>query len=143
MLLVLGLPTLVGLLLYRSDRATVLLPLLKATVVRGFTDILPVVMATNSLGYAAALSLILTTCVILWPRSGNALGDGLDRLSTKAKQLKVALYVGTFLLVVSVLLMRSLFQWVPTFVSQPGDTDWKIIEGFNTTVVSVEGGSTP
>lgn len=90
----------------------------------------------NTLGYAAALSLVLATCTILWPSSDS----GIKWLSAKVKQLKVALYAGTLLLVGSVLLLRSLFQWSLTFISQPDQSSWKAIEGFNTSVTSAEGG---
>jgi hypothetical protein len=94
---------------------------------------------TNSLIYAAAFALVISACAILRPRkaitethdgnerdaareravSGDASVDPAKKLSVisgQMKDLRVVLYVGTLLLVISVLLLNAVNQWSISFI---------------------------
>jgi hypothetical protein len=72
----------------------------------------------NSLGNAATFALLLTICAVLLPTPAEPYPAGLKQLSQKVKALRVILYVGTLLLVTTMLLKNSIFQWALAYTSQ-------------------------
>lgn len=72
----------------------------------------------NSLGNAATFALLLTICEVLLPTPLDPYPAGLKQLSQKMKSLRTILYAGTLLLVVTMLLKNSTFQWALAYTSQ-------------------------
>ena len=115
---------------------------LNVTVKLEVEHIVAVMNGVNSTGLAAAFALVLASCAILLPSRSNSSNDGLRQLSKRMNYLRSVLYVGTLVLVVGVLLMKSIFQWSLAFIRQPGDGDAveKIVEGFTSSIVAADAG---
>ena len=72
----------------------------------------------NSIGNAAAISLLLTSCVTLLPSDHPSPVDELKQLSKRMKSLRLVLYTGTLTLVLAMLLQKSIYQWALAYTSQ-------------------------
>ena len=129
-----------GLLLFRlgEDWAPVLTPLVNQVLradVEGATFWVPF---GNALGLGMAFVIILTACAVLWPARG---GPG---VAARAGFMRVLLYTGMVLLVMSVLRMGATFRWalaVLSSASSPDDRTVKLIEGLASSVTWAEAGS--
>lgn len=72
----------------------------------------------DSLGNAALSSLLLSIWATLWLSKGTSLPEGIKPLSQKMKYLRLILYLGTLLLVVTMLLKKSIYQWSLAYTTQ-------------------------
>jgi hypothetical protein len=131
-----------GFLLYdlKDLYMPVLKTLLEKTVIVDMKEIVEVMTRVNAIGFAASFTLVLTSCAILLPPHNNSSPDGLRELSKRMNYLRVVLYVGTLLLVVGVLLMKSIFQWSLAFIPRSGEGVEKIVEGFTSSIVAADAG---
>jgi len=143
-LITLALSTAFGVSLYRFKELymPILKELIEKTVIVDMGAIVQVTNRVNSIGFAVSFALVLASCAILLPPHNNSSPDGLKELSKRMNYLRLVLYVGTLLLVVGVLLMRSIFQWSLAFIPQTegGDGVNKIVEVFTSSIVAAEAG---
>ncbi len=119
---------------------SILKPLLEKTVKTDMGQIVEVANRVNSIGFAASFTLVLASCAILLPPNNHSSPDGLRELSKRMNYLRLVLYVGTLLLVVGVLLMRSIFHWSLAFIPPTEDGVDKIVESFTSSIVTAEAG---
>ena len=106
------------------------------------TDVPAIAGLTNfldSVGNAAAFAVLLASCATLWPAHERSLPEGLRQLSQRMKYLRTILYSGTLLLVVTILLKSSIYQWSLAFTSRE-DAAVKTASAFVSSLLSVEGG---
>ncbi len=138
--ILMALSTLLGLTLhyFKDLYMPVLKGLLEKTIVVDVTNIVQVANTINSIGFAASFSLVLASCAVLLPTSGQGL-DRLKKLSTRMNDLRAILYTGTLMLVAGVLLMRSLFNWSIAFIPQTAQ-DIEVADIFNSGILSAEAG---
>lgn len=111
----------------------------------------------NALTYAASFSLVCASCAILVPRSpiesklsnlneSNSeasasdeaiLNSRLDLISEQMKDLRIVLYIGTFLLIAGSLRMSALAQWSVAYISSNAV---EAAQTLNTSAIAVTGG---
>jgi hypothetical protein len=132
----------IGFSLYRNPESymNTLKALLEHTVNVDMANIFQVTNLTNSIGFASSFALVIASCAILLPPYKDSSPKGLRELSIRMNYLRIVLYVGTLLLVVGVLLMRSIFQWSLAFIPQTEKGVEKIVESFTSSIVSAEAG---
>lgn len=114
-------------------------PLFENTIRNDVTNIRDVMVRLNSFGFAAVIFAALASCTILYSPNENTSPAGLKQLSVKMKNLQLILYVGTIMLIVGVLLMRSMYHWSLTFISRDAALT-EAVKGFFTNLLSAEGG---
>lgn len=136
-----SLSSIFGILLYnhRKQYMSVLLPIFEKTIERDLKNIADVMTQVNSFGFAVCLFAVLATCSILYSANDKASRTGLKQLSTKMKYLQLILYVGTVMLVVGVLLIRSMYQWSLAFILRD-EQAIKVAESFYSNLLAAEGG---
>jgi hypothetical protein len=93
----------------------------------------------DSLGNAAAFSLLLTSCATLLPSYEPSFPGGAKQLARRMKYLQGVLYAGTFLLVTTILLKKSIYQWSLAFTSRE-EGAVRVAEKFISSLLAVEGG---
>lgn len=135
----------IGFTLYKNPESymNVLKTLIQSTVKVDITNIFQVTNLVNSIGFALSFALVLASCAILLPPCKDSYPKGLKELSVRMNYLRTVLYVGTFLLVVGVLLMRSIFQLSLAFIPGIPGTEAgaeKIVESLTSSIVSGEAG---
>jgi hypothetical protein len=132
----------VGFTLYKNPESymNTLKALIEKTVIVDMTNIVQMMNLIHSIGFASSFALVLASCAILLPIRNNSSPKGLKELSIRMNYLRTVLYVGTLILVVGVLLMRSIFQWALAFISQTEAGAEKIVESFTSSIVSAEAG---
>lgn len=111
--------------------------LLEKTVQVDVTNIVQIANSVNSIGLAAAFSLVLASCAVLLPTTQKGI-VALKQLSTKMTYMRAVLYVGTLMLVSGVLLMTGLFSWSKTFISQT-EANLEIVDTFTSGVLNTSG----
>lgn len=112
--------------------------LFEKTISHDVTRITQATTFNDSLGYAAAFSLVLASFAILFPPH-SADAKGLEQLSERMGDLRLVLYVGTLMLVTTVLLTRAIFQWSLAFIVQEKQS-LETAEAFYSSLTSMEGG---
>jgi hypothetical protein len=138
--LVLVLSFLVGLYLY--NHAEMHMAIFLALFEKTITDVPSVKQTTNlldSLGNAAAFSLLLASCATLSPSYTTSFPEGMKELSKRMKYLRTILYAGTLLLILTVLLKKSIYQWSLAYTSQEARAA-KTAASFVSNLLTVEGG---
>lgn len=93
----------------------------------------------NSFGFSVCLMLCLTICVILYAPVKPTNPEGLVQGSQKMRYLRTVLYLGTMILVIGMLLIRSVQQWSLAFMLRSEQTI-KTAENFFSNLLAVEGG---
>jgi hypothetical protein len=137
----LGLSAAVGLVLYLNPDVHMVIfsKLFKLTIVKDVFPIERITNLLNSIGNAVAFSLMLASCATLLPSHDRRSLRGLKQLSTRMSYARAILYAGTFLLVTTVILKSSLFQWSLAFTSHEPQLN-KVAMSFVSNLLSVEGG---
>jgi cytochrome b561 len=130
-----------GILLYnhREQYMSVIIPIFEKTIEYDLKNIADVMTQVNSFGFAVCLFVVLATCSILYSANDEASRTGLKQLSTKMKYLQLILYVGTIMLVVGILLIRSMYQWSLAFILRD-EQAVKVAESFYSSLLAAEGG---
>jgi hypothetical protein len=113
-------------------------PLLKSTISQDLEAAKYIMVLANSFGFSVALFLALASCAVLYSRNTGAYPDSLKQIATQSKYLRLVLYVGTFMLVSGVLLIRSVYQWSLAFLLRD-DQAVKVAERFFSDLLSIEG----
>jgi hypothetical protein len=127
-------------LLYNPNHfMSVFTPLINKTIVNDVSNVADVIIRLNAFGFAVVLSAILATCAILYSPQDNSHPTGLKQLSIKMKYLRLILYVGTIMLVVGVLHIRTVYNWSLAFILRDGE-GLKVAEGFFSNLLAAEGG---
>jgi hypothetical protein len=93
----------------------------------------------NSFGFAVCFLLYLTVSSILFSPVRRANPEGFLDGAQKMKYLRTILYVGTLILVIGMLLIRSVQQWSLAFIERDEQLI-KIAENFFSNILAVEGG---
>ena len=110
---------------------------------RGISDDLPqaqwLLKFVNSFGFAVCILLYLTISVILFSPIKRANPEGLVEASQKMKYLRTILYLGTLILVIGMLLIRSVHQWTLVFMLRTEATV-KTVENFFSNLLALDGG---
>jgi hypothetical protein len=109
----------VGVFLYANPalHMRVFLVIFEKAITEDVPAIAQITNFLNSLGNAAAVSLLFATCATLLP-SEETYPEGMKQLSKRMKYLRFILYSGTLLLVVTILLKKAIFQWSLAYTSQ-------------------------
>jgi hypothetical protein len=111
----------------------------KNTIVKDVPSIERITNLLDSIGNAAAFCLLLTSCAILLAPYHLSFPQGLRELSRRMSYARSVLYTGTLLLIVTILLKGSLYQWSLAFTSrEPAAV--KIASSFVSSLLAVEGG---
>ena len=110
----------------------------KKTIAHDVPSIELITNFLNSLGNAAAFSLLLTSCATLLASYINSYSEGLDQLANRMKKLQIVLYTGTVLLVATMLLKNSIFQWALAYLSQE-EQFTEIARDFVSSLLSMDG----
>jgi hypothetical protein len=113
-------------------------PLLGLTISHDLEAAKHILVLANSFGFSVALFLTLASCAVLYSRNTGAYPDALKQIGTQMKYLRLVLYLGTFMLVSGVLLIRSVYQWSLAFLLRD-DQAVKIAERFFSDLLSIEG----
>lgn len=110
---------------------------------RGISADLPqaqwILKFVNSFGFAVCIMLYLTISAILFSPLKRTNPEGLLEASQKMKYLRTILYLGTLILVIGMLLIRSLHQWTMVFMLRTEGTV-KIAENFFSNLLALDGG---
>lgn len=130
-----------GVFLYfnRDEYLRIFIPLINATIREDLHETEHLLVLVNSFGLAVVLLLTLASCAALYPRNESKYPEGLKQIARQMKHLQLVLYVGTFMLVSGVLLIRSVYQWSLAFGSRESEAV-KVAEGFFSMLLAVEGG---
>jgi hypothetical protein len=139
-LLIIGISFIVSVLLYLNPQLYLsvfesLFPLIE----NDFKPARNLIIYVNSFGFAVCTLLYLTICAILYLPVSEVNPAGLHEAAEKMKNLRIMLYLGTLLLVVGMLLIRSLYQWSLAFMLRD-EKAVKMAESFFANMLSVEGG---
>jgi hypothetical protein len=118
---------------------SMLMPIFEKTIGKDLKNIAEVMTRVNSFGFAVCLTVVLAACAILYPDNDRTAPAGLKQLSTKMKYLRLILYVGTVMLIVGVLLIRSMYQWSLAFILMD-EQAIKVADSFYSDLLSAEGG---
>ena len=98
-----------------------------------------VLTAVNSYGLSVALFLTIASCATLGRQSSGTWEERVKQIGEQMKNLRLILYVGTFMLIVGVLLIRSVFQWALAF--GPRETEAiKAVDTLFSALLAAEGG---
>ena len=130
-----------GVFLYGNPQyyLRIFVPLINATIREDLPATEQLLVLVNSFGFAVALLLTLASCATLYPRNAGTYPEGLKQIAVQMKHLRLVLYVGTFMLVSGVLLIRSVYQWSLAFGLREAEAV-KAAEGFFAVLLAVEGG---
>jgi cytochrome b561 len=136
-----ALSTAFGIYLYEHPEQylSIITPIFKKTIEYDLKNIAHVMTLVNSFGFAVSLLAVFATCAILYSSNDEAVPAGLKQLSTKMNRLQLILYVGTIMLVVGVLLIRSMYQWSLAFILRD-EQAIKVAESFYSSLLATEGG---
>jgi hypothetical protein len=93
----------------------------------------------NSFGFAICLLITLAVSTLLFAPRDASNPEGLKKLAQRMKYLRLILYVGTTMLIVGVLFIRSIYQWSLSFMVRDA-AGLKIAEGFFANELAIEGG---
>lgn len=129
----------VGLYLKPSLHMRILLPLIQSTVAKDLSGTEQLIQLSNSCAFAVAFLLTFTSVMILIPINKSSYPNSLKQIATQMKYQRVILYLGTFILIAGVLMVRSLYQWSLAFVLRD-DQAIKAAEGFFSILLAAEGG---
>ncbi|HEX5833773.1 MAG TPA: hypothetical protein VFY34_07965 [Pyrinomonadaceae bacterium] len=107
----------VGVFLYRKPGLylSLFLPLIRSTIQVDLSATESLLVFVNSFGFATVLLLTLASCAALYPRNKRTSPEGLKQITLQMTRLRSVLYVGTFMLVSGILLIRSVYHWVLAF----------------------------
>ena len=110
----------VGLYFYRHPQ--VHMTIFMAIFAKAITPDLPAISdltnRLNSLANAALFALLVASCAALLPSQDESPPGGLKQLSERMKYLRLILYAGTTLLVTTILLKKSIYQWALAYTVQ-------------------------
>lgn len=131
----------VGVFLYCNPQyyLRIFMPLIEGTIKSDLPATRNLLVLVNSFGFSTALLLSLASSAALYPRNASTYPEGLKQIATQMKHLRLVLYVGTFMLVSGVLLIRSVYQWSLAFGLRDAEAV-KAAEGFFSVLLAVEGG---
>lgn len=124
--LILVLAGIVGLFLYRHPQVhmAIFLALFTRVITPDLPDIANLTDRLNSLANAALFSLVVAICILLLPAREASPAESpatdLKEISRRMKSLRLILYTGTLLLVVTLLLKKAIYQWSLAYVPQDG-----------------------
>lgn len=136
-----GLTVAFGLSLYFRPDSILLIfdPLFRQTISHDLTTARDFMVKLNSFGFAVILFLTLAIGAILYPGKAGAKPDDLKQLSRRMRNLQLILYVGTLMLIVGVLLIRSVYHWSLAFILREGPA-LKAADTFFSGLLTAEGG---
>jgi hypothetical protein len=136
----LTLSAIVGLFFYRHPQ--VHMAIFLAIFAKAITPDLPAISdltnRLNSLGNAALFSLLVASCLALLPSLDESSPEGLKQLSRRMKYLRLILYAGTSLLVTTVLLKKSIYEWALAYTPQDGAIE--TARNFVASLLTLDGG---
>lgn len=132
---------LVGIFLYFNPKYHMLifLTLFEKTITPDVPAIAQITNFLNSFGNVAFFSLLLTLCSTLMPSQSEPFVEGMKQLSRRMKYLRLILYTGTFLLVTTMLLKKSIYQWSLAYLSQD-ETIITVARDFISSLLTLDGG---
>lgn len=108
-----------GILLFANPRLHMLVFLV--VFERAITPDIPAIAQItnfyNSLGNATAFSLLIAIVAILMPPQESDMQE-MEQISNRMNSLRIVLYTGTILLVGTMLLKRTIFEWALAYTSQ-------------------------
>jgi hypothetical protein len=111
---------LVGLALYVNPalHMTIFLAIFEKAITQDMPAIAQITDFLNSLGNAATFALLFAACATLLPSSEETFPEGMKQLANRMKDLQLILYTGTLLLIVTILVKKSVYQWSLAYTSQ-------------------------
>ena len=141
MLVAIILSSIVGLSLYATPAVhmTIFLAFFEKAITDDVPAIAQITNFLNSLGNAAAFSLLFAACATLRPSDEEIFPEGMKQLSKRMKYLRLVLYAGTLLLVVTILLKKSIYQWSLAYTSQEEQIA-EIAGNFVSNLLTIDGG---
>ena len=130
-----------GYYLYQNptDYMSVFLELFKDRISTDVSGLAGLMKVINSFGFAVCLLLTLAVCAILCTPKDTRNPEGLQKLALHMKYLRLVLYIGTMMLIVGMLLIRSIYQWSLTFMVRE-EAALKVAESFFASLLATEGG---
>jgi hypothetical protein len=136
----LTLAAIVGLFFYRNPNVhmTIFLGIFTRAITPDLPAISDLTNRLNSLGNAALFSLLIASCATLLPSGDESFPGGLKQLSGRMKYLRLILYAGTALLVTTILLKKSIYEW--TLAYTPQDAALETARNFVASLLALDGG---
>lgn len=99
-----------------------------------------ILRSVNAFGFAVGVLLYLAVVSILFSPVKRTSPEGFVDAAQKMRYLRTILYIGTLMLVVGVLLIRSVHQWTLAFIASREEQMLKIAENFFANLLAVDGG---
>jgi hypothetical protein len=131
----------VGRVLYANPEVhmKIFLVLFEQAIMDDVPEIVTITNFLNSLGNAAVFLLLFAASAILQPSPGKPFPEGMNQISKRMKLLRLFLYSGTVLLVATMLLKKSIYQWSLAYTSQDAEMV-KIAANFVSSLLTLDGG---
>jgi len=113
-------------------------PLFQMTISHDLGAAFQLMRFASSFGFSVALLLVFASCAVLYSRDSGSSENALKHIAAQMKHLRLILYVGTFMLVTGVLLIRSVFNWSVAFLMRDEQVI-KIADKFFSDLTAIEG----
>lgn len=138
---IIGISLAVGvyLYIYLDTYLAIFNPLFNQKIENDLKQAKDLMISVNSFGFAVCTMLCLAICAVLYLPLASEKSKALLEASEKMEYLRAILYLGTIMLIVGMLVVRSVYQWSLAFTLRE-DHAIKTAENFFSNLLAVEGG---